>query len=503
MKILNVSQIRTLDQQTIEREGIRSVNLMERAGQSFCDWFINVYTPEDGLVSIFVGLGNNGGDGLVIARILSKQFFEVRLVVCELSEKKSEDFQENFDRLPKDALQIIKISEGDEFPIFDEPGIIIDAILGTGISRPLDGYWGALVSYLNEDLSERIAVDIPSGMFADEAKSEVIFDADCTFTFEIPKLAFLLPSYLPKVGKLVFGHIGLNREALFDAEADYYLVTEYLAASILKERPTVGHKGTFGHALLVMGSYGKMGAAILASRACLRSGTGLVTTHLPSAGYAIMEMAFPEAMVSVDPNEFTISQFPETQNYKAIGIGCGIGTEANTQKVLTTFLQNQEDPILLDADALNIIALNPGLENQIPRGSILTPHPGEFQRLFGSTANDFDQLELLKKKSIELQVFILLKGARSCLACPNGQLFFNTTGNSGMATAGSGDVLSGMITGLMAQGYSVQEAGILGMYLHGSAGDAAATETLGEEAMIASDIIDNIGTAFVGLHEML
>ena len=504
MKILSVAQIQDLDKRTIELRDMTSLELMESAGQSFVNWFLEIYSPEDGDVNIFVGPGNNGGDGLVIGRLLCKQFFEVNIWVCHLRQKFSDDFQANFDRLPKrKEINIYDIEKGDDYPNFDEPGIIIDAILGTGLSHPLEDYWGGLVDHLNEDLSERISIDIPSGMFANKAGAKSIFKADCTFTFEIPKLSFLLPTTIPNVGKLVFGHIGLSSEVLFEMPTDKYLVTEYLVASLIHDRPETGHKGTFGHALLIMGSYGKIGAAILAAKACLRSGTGLVTTHIPRSGYTIMQIAFPEAMVSVDRHEFNISEFPNIDKYQAIGIGCGMGTNQITQEAMLNFLGECNRPLLLDADALNIFSLQSGLLRQIPKDSILTPHPGEFIRLFGKSANDFERIKLLQKWATELEVYILLKGSRSCLACPNGELFFNASGNSGMATAGSGDVLSGIITGLLAQGYSSQHAAILGMYLHGVAGDIASQKVLSEEAMIASDIIDNIGMAYEQVKEVL
>jgi len=473
MKILSAAQIRELDKKTI------------------------------GGVEIFVGPGNNGGDGLVIGRLLSQKFFEVRIWICHLSEKFSSDFLANQAKLPTDgALEIIHLKLGNDYTIFEEPGIIIDAILGTGISKPIDDYWSSLIDGLNSDLSERVSVDIPTGMYPDQPCTGTIFKADCTFTFEIPKLAFLLPSYIPYVGKLVFGQIGLNPQVLYALETDKYLLTQYQVASILKERPETGHKGTFGHALLTMGSYGKMGAAILAARACLRSGIGLVTTHIPRSGYPIMQSSFPEAMVSVDKDEFYISQFPDVDKFEAIGVGCGMDNNDITEKALMNFLSERKQPVLLDADALNILAEDRSRLQKIPKGSILTPHPGEFERLFGKSENDFERIELLKNMALDLGIFILLKGSRSCLASPNGNLFFNSTGNSGMATAGSGDVLSGMITGLMAQGYNTQEAGLLGMYLHGMAGDLAAQEGPGEEAMVASDIVNNIGNAYKALQHI-
>ncbi len=503
MKILSVDQIRNLDTKTIELAEMRSLDLMEAAGQSFVNWFEQVYSPDDGVVNIFVGPGNNGGDGLVIGRLLSKKFFEINIWICHLKDKFSQDFKANQAALPASGeLEVRSIKDGNVYPVFEEPGIIIDAILGTGITKPIEGYWAGLIDHLNKDLSERVSVDIPSGMFADSAGSKTIFRADCTFTFEIPKFSFLLPSNIPYVGKLVFGQIGLNHQILQESSTDKYLLTQYQIASILKDRPETGHKGTFGHVLLAMGSYGKMGAAILAARASLRVGAGLVTTHIPKTGNAIMQIAFPEAMVSVDKNELLISEFPSVEKYDAVGIGCGIGTDEQTEKALVDFLTSYKLPVILDADALNIIGKHEKYFSLIPMGSILTPHPREFERLFGKSENDYARIELLQQKAIELKVFILLKGSRSCLATPNGNLFFNSTGNSGMATAGSGDVLSGIITGLVAQGYNAQEASLLGMYLHGMAGDISAQEGVGEEAMIASDIIDNIGESFKVLNNV-
>ena len=355
MKILTAEQIRHLDAKTIELGEMRPIDLMEAAGQSFVQWFEQVYSPDDGMVNIFVGPGNNGGDGLVIGRLLSKKFFEVNIWVCHLSEKFSQDFKANQAMLPANGeLEIRNLKDGDKYPEFEEPGIIIDAILGTGISRAIEGYWAGLLEHLNNDLSERVSVDIPTGMFPDSLGSEIIFKADCTFTFEIPKFSFLLPSNIPYVGKLVFGQIGLNNQVLYETPSDKYLLTQYQVAAILRERPETGHKGTFGHALLVMGGYGKMGAAILAARACLRSGTGLVTTHIPKSGYPIMQIAFPEAMVSVDRHEFNISEFPAVDKYAAIGIGCGIGVNSSTEKALSDFLLEYNSPVVLDLSLIHI-----------------------------------------------------------------------------------------------------------------------------------------------------
>ena len=502
MKILPVEGIRALDAHTIAHTPIASIDLMERAASTFCDWFVRRFPSIDRPIVIFCGPGNNGGDGLAIARILHRKFYPVRVYLCDISPAKSPDFLTNLDRLPGfGAITPITLREGDALPYLSPQTLVIDAILGSGLKKPVEGYWATLLQHLNQSDATRVAVDIPSGLFADRHSQGISIRADYTFSFELPKLAFLMPENQDAVGEWISASIGLDQEfiAQWPANNHYHDLGE--AVKLLRPRPKFSHKGTFGHALLWVGSRGKTGAAILAAKACMRSGAGLLTVHVPESSGAILQIAFPEAMVSHDASPHVLSEIPDLAPYRAIGAGCGIGTHPETASALLQLLQTARVPLVLDADALNLLAADPAYMQAIPGHSILTPHPGEFERLFGKTSDHFERLELLRQQAAALNVIIVLKGAHTCIAAPDGQCYFNASGNPGMATAGSGDVLTGVLTALLAQGYPPLESALLGVALHGLAGDLAAAQQ-GTQALIASDIIRYIGEGFSTLENL-
>jgi NAD(P)H-hydrate epimerase len=500
MKILTTAQIRACDTYSIEHESITSLVLMERASNRFCEWFIQEFPlAENPLVSILCGKGNNGGDGLASARMLQANGYEAEVFILDFLAKPSNDFSSNLERLKKEnKIKINYIQSAEEIPVFDEEEILIDAILGSGISRPLSGEMEKIVNFVNECNNIVVSIDIPSGMFADDRTTGTSIHADYTFTFEGPKFSFLLPDNFQRVGEFAYASIGLDQKYIASLPVHNYYVTEETVKRIYKIRPKFAHKGLFGHALLVMGSHGKMGAAILATRACLRSGAGLVTVHVPGCGYDVMQMSIPEAMVTLDEDQFIFTRVYDLQKYNTVAVGCGLSTKNKTRNALCYMLKNMENPTVLDADALNILAQSPDWMEFIPKNSILTPHPKEFERMFGRTENGYDRYELLRNKALELGVYIILKGANSCIATPNGDCFFNSTGNPGMGTAGSGDVLTGILSGLLAQEYTPLEACILGVYLHGLAGDIAAEER-SQEALMAGDLIEYLGKAFMRL----
>lgn len=500
MKILTANQVRQLDQYTIENEPISSIDLMERASRVFSKWFTEKFPSRKNPIYIFCGPGNNGGDGLAIARILSQDHFDVKAFLIRKSNKLSPDCGLNFERIKKEhCCPILEIDSIDAMPNMPSNAICIDALFGSGLNRSLENFWEKVVDSLNQQSVTRVSVDIPSGMFADQSTEGTSIHADYTFSFELPKLGFLFPENENRVGEWEYGSIELNRGFLERVDTPHHLITSNQLSSIIRPRKKYAHKGSFGHALLVAGGYGKVGAAILAARSILRSGAGLVTVHAPKCAYPILQVAFPEAMVSVDEHEFAITAIHDDwSKYKAIGVGCGIGTNQLTVHALRQILKNAKQPLVLDADALNLISSNGELMSKIPKGTILTPHPKEFERLFGHTSNDFERNRLQIEKAKELGVYLFLKGAHTSIATPDGKCYFNTTGNPGMATGGSGDVLTGILTGLLAQGYSSYEASLLGVYLHGLAGDLA-KEALEQEALLASDIIDHIGKAFIKL----
>jgi ADP-dependent NAD(P)H-hydrate dehydratase / NAD(P)H-hydrate epimerase len=498
MKLLTTDQIQAWDTYTIQNEPILSIDLMERASIAFCDWFSMLYDSENS-VNVFCGTGNNGGDGLAIARILHQRFFNVKVFICQISLSESEDYKTNLARLPLRS-EILRgfITEDDTFPQIEKEAIIIDAILGSGLTRPVKGYWANFFEYLNECPNDIVSVDIPSGLFVDKTLKNTegaAIEAKYVFSFETPKLAFLMPENQYFIQSFYYKSIGLNQDFLEKIEAKNIYVTLDFVKKKIKKREKFSHKGTYGHALLVVGSYGMAGAAVLSARACVRTGVGLLTVHTPQCNRIILQTTIPEAMVRTDADEYAISQNNDSVIYEAIGIGSGIGKAGRTASALKIYLTKTIKPMVIDADALNLIADNPEMIDLIPKHSILTPHPKEFERIFGKTNDDFERLELIRNKAKALKINILLKGAHTIIANTEGVCYFNSTGNAGMATAGSGDVLTGIITSLLAQGYDPSNAAILGVCIHGMAGDIA-ERVVGQEAMIASDIIDNLGAAF-------
>jgi len=496
MKILTAQQTGQLDAFTMEQEPIASIDLMERAAGIFVDWFTHLFDDPQRPVCIFCGIGNNGGDGLVAARQLHQKGYSVTIYWVKISEKTSEDFRINMERLPRwRAVEVLEIHKGDAMPALPEGAILIDAIFGSGLNRPVEGYWAELLEHLNRQPVTRVAIDTPSGVFADQLTEGPSIRADYTLSFQLPKLAFLLPENEARVGKWEVRDIGLNQSFIDQAESTNYYIDASMAGKRIKRRGRFDHKGTYGHALLIVGKYGSIGAAVLASRACLRAGAGLVTTHLPQCGLSILQTAAPEAMASIDQHELEVTTVPPLDPYNAIGGGCGLGQNKMTREAVMDLLQKADQPLVLDADALNIIAQAPGALQQIPEHSILTPHPKEFERLFGPSDNHFHRLELQRRKAQEHQLCILLKGGHTSIADPAGNLYFNSTGNPGMGTAGAGDVLTGFLTGLLAQKYTPLDAAILGVYLHGLAGDLAA-DSESPEAMTAGDIVEHMGWAW-------
>lgn len=500
LKILKANQIKALDAFTIQKEGISSVDLMERASTAFVNWFVQKYFLSSKLtINIFCGLGNNGGDGLAIARLLLQKGFSVNIFVVQYAEKTSTDFAINLQRLQAfKKINFIK-SEVDfkAFQQISSNDIIIDAMLGAGINRAIDGLLKALIIQLNTLKAEKISVDIASGLFMDEPNTneDAIFKPTLTITFQLPKLAFMLPQNYEYVGDWEVLDIGLNQEMIAELPS-YYCYTQDVQPIA---RPKFSHKGTFGHTLLIAGSKGMMGASILSAKACLRSGVGKLTCHVPNIAFEIMQIAVPEAMTWASADDFDVISTNFTENdlsiYQSIAIGPGIGTQPGVFKMLeSVILSAQDKKLVIDADALNLLATEEGKEllNKMPKNSILTPHPKEFQKLLGRTwIHDYEKLALLQAFAQKYQVFVVLKGYQSAIATPDGYVYFNATGNPGMATGGSGDVLTGIIVALLAQGYSAKEAAILGVFKHGESGDLAASSR-GQMAMIASDIIQNL-----------
>lgn len=489
LKILSAEQQRSLDQYSIENEPISSTELMERAALQ-CSNFLKSTTEAGTNFHIFCGSGNNGGDGLAIARQLYQAGKSCSVYL--LKEEGSEDFNSNLQRWKniKDSSTTLLNSTAD-FPICDEHTIIVDALFGTGLNRIPEGLSTSLIKHLNKQKGKRVAIDVPSGLFTDKATIDLhnVIHAAATITFHSMKESFLYAEYASVTGNVYIADLKLSEEGERSLKAKKYFIEENDIRAIAKPRPAWGHKGTFGHAYLLAGSEGKAGAAILASKAILRSGAGMVTVRTASACLLPIQCSVPEVMVEKDTNETHITNFKITEKYDAIGIGPGIGTDAETANALKRLIQECNSSMVIDADAINILAANPTWISFLPKGSILTPHPGEFARLAGNIGDPFERINVLSNFAIKHNLFIILKGQYSALACPDGTIYYNSTGNSGMATAGSGDVLTGIITGLLSQGYPSGAAAMIGMYLHGKAGDKASAAR-SESAMIAGDIIE-------------
>ncbi len=494
MKIFSATQLKKWDAFTIANEPVTSIDLMERAATACCKWLIGKNFGQQQF-RIFCGKGNNGGDGLAIARLLIEHKCRVTVYILEFGKPGTADFQTNLEKLHQCTTDIHFIQSAEFFPEINDTDIIVDALFGTGLNKPPEGISNELVKHINQFNAPVISIDLPSGLFADAgSKGNAVIKATHTLSFQNYKLAFLFPENEDHCGEVHLLHIGLHKDFEETEEAIFELTNEEIIRSIYKRRKKFSHKGNFGHSALLCGSYGMMGAAVLSAIGCLRSGVGKLTCYIPKCGYDILQTSVPEAMCIVGGEEHLLSA-DEIEKFNAVGIGPGIGVYPSHKKLLAEVLKTAGKPMVIDADALNIIAQNKILLQSIPASSIITPHPKEFERLFGKTGNDFERLQLALQKSKELNIYIVLKGHHTFISTPEGKGYFNSTGNAGMATAGSGDVLTGILAGLLAQGYSSLHTSLLGAYLHGLAGDIAA-EKFSQEAMIAGDIANCLGEAF-------
>jgi len=492
LKIFSVSQIKDWDQFTIEHEPVKSIELMERAAMGCSDW-IHTNVGNKVPIKVFCGKGNNGGDGLAIARLLSK--YKISVFILENKKPGSPEFEINLKRLNKTSVKTFYLDNEKSFPVISKNDCIIDAIFGSGLNKKPTGLVSSLINYINQNSSKVISIDIPSGLYVEKSSiGNAIIKAAFTLTFQNQKLAFLMPQNESFVGKVILFDIDLSKEFEEKEEAQFEFVDQSLIKKIYTPRNQFSNKGNFGYACLLTGSYGMMGAAVLSARACLRSGIGKLTCYICEAGYNILQISAPEAMCKVFGDKY-IKEAKDFNDFDVVGIGPGIGKYESHKKLLDDLFSNFNKPLVIDADALNVLSENKFLYKSIPAHSVMTPHPKEFERLFGKTNSDFDRMNLALLKSKELQIYIVLKGHYTFIASPEGQGFFNSTGNAGMATAGAGDVLTGIITGLLGQKYPPLNACIFGVYLHGLAGDFA-EKNISEEGLIASDIIENLGKAF-------
>lgn len=501
MKILDQRQAFEADRITGERQGIASAGLMERAAGALFEWLRARYPVGEVPFHIFCGMGNNGGDGLALARLLAGHGYRTAVYVVAFSTRRSADFALNLEALQKMGIHPSELRENSAFPALEAGAVAVDALFGIGLNRPPEAWVRALIGRLNSSGAYVVSVDLPSGMAMHQvpAHPEGVVRADFVLSIGSPKLVFFLPQTGIFAKQWEVLDIGLDADFLAGVETAYELFTAQEARALYRPRDKFSHKGTYGHAQLIGGSYGKIGAMALAARACLSSGAGLVTAWLPRCGTVPLQAAVPEAMVQTAGEADFLSAFPESGEDYTTGLGMGLGKHPKTRDAYLAWLAGQEQPLVIDADGLNLLAENPEALADLPPGCILTPHPGELRRLTGPWSDDFDKLEKARDFAARHRCVLLIKGAHT-IVFYQGKGFVNSSGNPGMATAGSGDVLAGVITALLAQGYPSLEAARLGVYLHGRAGDLKVLQT-GFEGLTASGIIEALGPAFRELSE--
>ena len=498
-QLFTVSEVRECERFTMEKEHISSLELMERAGKA-CAKEIAPCLKQNQFrdVYVYTGTGNNGGDGVVIAAHLVEKAYahgNVYVVVCTLENARySEEMQYQLHRWQGIASQydnaklIFYSTDNQPKPLKSD--LIVDALFGIGLNKPVTGFYAEVIRHINASDAYTISIDIPSGLFADKHTpndSEVVI-ADETFSIQFAKTALLLPENHRFFGEVSLVDIGM--EAPDDLHACRYLITYADVSGMLRCRSPYAHKGTFGHGLLVAGCERMPGAAVLAATAAMRGGIGKLTVHSVKSVCNTLTVTLPEAIHDIDDNEQHVShinwnKLPE--NITAVAFGPGLGTAKQTVAAMKDILDTVKRPLVIDADGLNMLAENKTWLAFLPPYSILTPHFAEFERLAGKPTDDFDRLERAKAFAQRYSVILVLKGHHTVVTMPDGRQYFNTTGNSGMATAGSGDVLTGLLLALLAQGYDPKHAAVLGVYLHGAAGDAYA-EYHNPRTLIASDL---------------
>lgn len=502
MKILSKEQVYEADQATITNEGIPSINLMERAGGYAFEYLHQRLQGQNVPIKVFCGIGNNGGDGLVIARNLTEHDYNVTTYIVSYSEKRSPDFLKALEALKSESKNWpVVLKSEDDLPTISHDDLVIDCIFGIGLNRPAPDWVQHLFKLINKSGAYVLAIDVPSGMAVDQIIPETeVIHPTVVLSFQTPKLVF----FLPQGGKFINSwdvlDIGLDRSYLNSVKTKAQLIDKIEARQMYRPRAKFSHKGTYGHALMIAGSYGKMGAAVLSSNACLKAGAGLVTTYTTRQGLPILQNSIPEVMVLTDRHDGTyLEEIKFDLEPNIIGIGPGLGTEKTTREAFKTFLKSNKTPLVIDADALNMLAQDKELLDFLPKYSVLTPHPKELERLIGEWKDDFEKLEKAEAFSAKYNCVLVCKDAHTIVIF-EGNYYINNTGNPGMATGGSGDVLTGVITGLIAQGYDSLTASIFGCYLHGKAGDLAVNQTA-YEALKASTILDFLGAAILDLFE--
>lgn len=500
MKILDSAKLRELDMATCEAQSIDSVELMERAAQAVTDEIISRFYPGQRIV-VIAGPGNNGGDALATARMLFEQGYrKVEIFLFNVSGKLSHDCELERRRLITiEGIDFTEITREFNPPYLSKDDVVVDGMFGSGLNKPLQGGFTMVARMINESGAFVISLDTPSGLFGEWPEEKNInrrdvVHANLTLTFQTPRLSFFFEENETCTGEWKILDLDLDETTMRKLSADFTMVDCKNVRPLLRRRPSFSGKRDYGSALIMAGSLGMMGAAVMCSRATLRCGAGLATVHSARCGMQILQTAAPEVMFEPDQNERFISDMTVHHNHQVVMAGPGIGTSDVTIDALEGLLKNVKSPLVLDADALNCIARRPQLLQLLPPQTVITPHQGEFDRLFGEQQSSEERL----KKAIEVaqhyNIIIVLKGHYTAIVRPTGRVYFNSSGNPGMATAGSGDVLTGVIGAFIAQGYRPDLAATIGVFVHGLAGDMAAEE-IGEFGMIAGDISDRLGRA--------
>lgn len=501
MKFFNTPIIKAIDAYTIENEPVASIDLMERAARAMADAILERYAGRS--FAVFAGPGNNGGDGLAVARMLHNAGCGVSVWLINPKGKLSPDCAVNLERLQGTGVPVVQVADSFSMPTINSDSIIIDALFGSGLDRPVvAGVFADVIRGIDACTNDVVAVDMPSGLLGgeNEPSLQLIVFATLTLTLQFPKLSQLFAENEMFVGGVQILDIGLSQRAIDETPSPFFYTCKDEILPLVRPRAKHAHKGNLGRALLVAGSKGMAGASVLAARAALRCGVGLLTVHVPAANNAIVQVAVPEAMTSIDSNECCFSDNIDTERYTAVAVGPGLGQSKESEAALLHLIDNCKAPMVLDADALNILARNPAYMQRLPQGSIITPHVGEFARLFGATESSYVRLQAAQAYSMTFGVTIVLKGAHTVVVTQLGTMHFNSTGNPGMATAGCGDILTGCILSLLARGLTAPDAARLAVYIHGLAGDIAAGDK-GEVALVAGDIVDSLPRAWRSLEE--
>lgn len=505
MKIFPTTSIKQLDAYTIEHEPVSSIDLMERAAHALTEAIVEEWPDRSTPFVVFAGPGNNGGDALAVARLMAEQGYLMDVYLFNIKGSLSEDCEANKERLiSMGEISFHEISTQFTPPALTEEHVVIDGLFGSGLSKPLNGGFAAVVRHINASSAQVVSIDIPSGLMGEDNSYNVqanIIRADLTLSLQLPKLAFLFAENEVYVGRWKLLDIGLSEEAIEETETDFYMTEHEDLEGALRSRNRFAHKGNFGRAMLIAGSQGMAGASILAARACLRSGVGLLTVHVPMCNNVIVQTAVPEAMTETDFSDTCFACSTDTDDYQAAAIGPGLGRAPETEGALLEQIETAQVPMVVDADALNLLGGGHRSHlRRLPKGSILTPHPRELERLVGKCQNSYERLVKARELAQTFQLHVVLKGAYTAVVTPDGDCFFNTTGNPGMATGGSGDVLTGVLLALLAQGYDATTACRLGVFVHGLAGDLAAKKQ-GAIGMTAGDIVNCLPMAWKLMQE--